>query len=83
MTGHEAKWKYPTFKDLDFERMHKNGLQINRELYIVLANAVRANCFMLKAGGSTDYSLALAIRYVKDGEPFNDALIFESGKIMV
>lgn len=71
------------YRDLDFEDMQPNGLKINQELYIALENAFREDCAMLKHSGSTNYSLLLGIHYVRDGEPFDETLIFQSDRIVV
>uniref|UniRef100_A0A3B3W0Z5 Phosphatidylinositol-4-phosphate 5-kinase, type I, beta a n=2 Tax=Poecilia TaxID=8080 RepID=A0A3B3W0Z5_9TELE len=60
----------PTFKDLDFQEMHQDGLYFDPDTYSALMKTLQRDCRVLESFKIMDYSLLLGV-HVLDRKPLS------------
>ncbi|KAJ8380764.1 hypothetical protein SKAU_G00015420 [Synaphobranchus kaupii] len=63
----------PTYKDLDFQDMHEEGLYFDTETYNALMKTLQRDCRVLESFKIMDYSLLLGVHVLDQSQRYEEA----------
>jgi hypothetical protein len=70
----ELEKKTPTFKDIDFLRMHPNGIILEEKHFEIIMKSIQRDCRFLESFEIMDYSLLLGIHNLEKDHPNKSVL---------